>query len=88
MKHLGTESEEGEPAMISYTFVFASTVKMEAVHTVLRFMVFSNRLHCTMQLSTSYMKTVFCSQSYLINARDKLSFQEVLSRAEHIILNS
>lgn len=76
MKHLGTESGEGEPAL------------MEAVHTVLRFIVFPNRLHCTMQLFTSYMKTVFCSQSYLSNARDKLPFQEVLSRAESRILNS
>lgn len=87
MKHLGTESEEGEPAMISYIFVFASTVKMEAIHTAMRLILFSNRLQCTMGLSMSCMKTVFCGQSYLINARDKLPFQG-LSRAERIILNS
>lgn len=47
------------------------------LYTVVRLIMFSNRLHCTMRLSTSCVKTVFCSQSYLINARDKLPFQEV-----------
>lgn len=35
-KHLGPESADRVPAVISHTFIFASTVKMEAVHTVLR----------------------------------------------------
>lgn len=54
-----------------HTFIFASTVRMEAVHTVLRLIMFSTRLYWHQGLSTSYIKIVFCGECYFINARDR-----------------